>query len=812
MPMTRLLGEVTTYNLLIIGSFALTAFGTYLFALELWQNRLGAFFAALSVAACAYRYTHAEGHLSIVSTQWILFFFYYLERTLRAPTVRNGVVTGLFYSLCAWVTWYYAWSVPIATGLYLAVRIAWIRPRELATLWRPTIAATVVVLMLVGPFIVPYALATSSGAMAPRSLGEAQIFAASVYDYFIPPIGQSFAGHWAQSHWRSGANGAWLSEWEIYLGLPTLLLGIVGALRASRRKTVWALLALAGGCFLFSLGPSLYLAHPSSINPAVATAPLSRIPLPVMLLNRFPPFSLLRSWARMGFFVEVAVALLAAGGITYLLGKLRNRPSRIALGLTAIFALLVDSVQIPMGMAPVAGREVDRWLAKQPGHGIVMEFPIPENGYSGPAMYSTRLTGKRIVMGYASYPPNASYFPTLAGFPSSVGLDLLQSWGVEYVLVNADLYKMGSIFDEVEISWSSLAAAIDESHRLQPVINLNGVYVYRLEPKRLITLGNNLILDPGFESSQFAGSAGWSPVGRPRIDVNSKQAHNGKVSCVVDPDNYLLSSPVRVSPNEYYSLRCSSRRATSAPAETALEVTWLNSRSHPLPSPETALETEQVGNDWITLEEVFRAPSEANFGVIRATTKMGKAKVDDYTLQKVAPDAATLSAIPDTLEISPLSSQASAAIAWSSHSGQGSYVTLSIDNHPEEIFARGSKATQIFTGGKDTSSYEFRLYNSSMEELRALVLKTKPAELIKASPVIFSPGKDVGSTVISWKLPAGKIGEVRVAVKGAAEVLFARDNRGSQKAAWIARNTTYEFRLYLASKPQELLGKVIVRP
>ena len=35
-----------------------------------------------------------------------------------------------------------------------------------------------------------------------------------------------------------------------------------------------------------------------------------------------------------------------------------------------------------------------------------MEFPIPNRGYSRPAMHSTRLTGKQITMGYASHPPN----------------------------------------------------------------------------------------------------------------------------------------------------------------------------------------------------------------------------------------------------------------------------------------------------------------------------------------------------------------------------------------------------------------------
>jgi len=86
-PLTHFFGEIFTYNFLVLGSFVLTAFGTYLLARELWSNRLAAVLAGVIVGFCPYRFAHATGHLSIVSTEWIPFFFLYLERLI---SIRRG--------------------------------------------------------------------------------------------------------------------------------------------------------------------------------------------------------------------------------------------------------------------------------------------------------------------------------------------------------------------------------------------------------------------------------------------------------------------------------------------------------------------------------------------------------------------------------------------------------------------------------------------------------------------------------------------------------------------------------------------------
>src|SRR5262249_62276935 len=142
-------------------------------------------------------------------------------------------------------------------------------------------------------------------------------------------------------------------------------------------------------------------------------------------LGQVPPFSFQRGWARIGFFVELAVGLLAAGGLSVLLQRLRERfgaraaSRQAALAAGALALVTLDGLAIPFGMAPVVPRPVEAWLAGQPGKFSVMEYPVMNHAYGGRAMYARRLTGKSIVMGYGSFPPNFASWPLLSLFPST---------------------------------------------------------------------------------------------------------------------------------------------------------------------------------------------------------------------------------------------------------------------------------------------------------------------------------------------------------------------------------------------------------
>ena len=484
-PLTHFFGEVFTYNFLILASFVLTAFGTYLLARELWSNRLAAFLAGIIVGFCPYRFAHAGGHLSIVSTQWIPFFFLYLERLISRPRLKNAVLTGVFFGLSAWTTWYYFFMAAIAALFYVAFRVDWKVPGKGARqLLKLGVATVSVALIFVLPFLIPYYIATHGAVVDYRGAGESQAFAAALADYVIPPTTHFLWGEKAGQLWRSGANGLWQSEWQLYLGAAALVLAAAGVFHP-RRRVATALIAMALVCLVFSFGPGLYLTHPPTLDPNTNDVPLSAIPAPGRLLRQLPGFNNLRGWARLGFFVELSVGLLAAAGLTRILDWLRERfhaPANLQTGVAVVAMALVlfDFFPQPPAMTTVAPRAVDQWLSRQPGDFAYMEYPVPNHGYGGPAIYSTRLTGKRIIMGSSQNPPNLAYWSDLSAFPSPITLDLLYGWGAKYVLVDENLYRAGSSFWNIYQTWDTLRSAIEASPRLSEITVVSGVHVYEI--------------------------------------------------------------------------------------------------------------------------------------------------------------------------------------------------------------------------------------------------------------------------------------------------------------------------------------------
>jgi hypothetical protein len=102
---------------------------------------------------------------------------------------------------------------------------------------------------------------------------------------------------------------------------------------------------------------------------------------------------------------------------------------------------------------------------------------------------------------------------------------------------------------------------------------------------------------------------------------------------------------------------------------------------------------------------------------------------------------------------------------------------------------------------------QFRLSRfESLVITEGVVLVTKLAPSLSASPNPVPAGEGTGLTTITWNSVDGK---VYVSTDGREELLFAGSPRGSQQANWIETGANHEFRLYDADH-KELLAKVTV--
>ena len=132
-PLQLALGLTVANNLLLLSSFVLGGFGTYLVVrqlLHLWGWRNGAGVAAAVLAGGIYAFASAKffyaalGQFNIASSQWIPFCVLYLVRMVSAPgmrgKLREGALAGLFLVFQAWAELTYASFLLLFIGLLFA--------------------------------------------------------------------------------------------------------------------------------------------------------------------------------------------------------------------------------------------------------------------------------------------------------------------------------------------------------------------------------------------------------------------------------------------------------------------------------------------------------------------------------------------------------------------------------------------------------------------------------------------------------------------------------------------------------------------
>jgi len=816
-PLTHFFGEVFTYNFLVLASFPLTAFGAYLLARELWSNRAAAILAGIVIGFCPYRFAHSGGHLSIVSTEWIPFFFLYLERMISTPRLKSAVLAGVFFGLAAWTTWYYFFMVPIAAAFYVTFRIHWTAPaKKRRRLLKLSLISAAVALVFVLPFLIPYYLATHGAVVDYRGAGESQAFAAALADYIIPPTTHCLWGHGVAQLWRHGPNGLWQSEWQLYLGAVALILALVGTFDR-RRRVVFALAAMALGCLIFSLGPGVYFTHPPPLSSSTNDVALSSVPAPGRLVRQLPGFNNLRAWARLGFFVELSTGLLAGAGLVRLLEWLKERfhaqtAAQVAVATIVTSLAIFDFFPRPPGMSPVTPRPVDKWLSEQPGDFAFMEFPIPKHAYGGPAIYRTKLTGKRIIMGAEQNPPNLAFWEDLSAFPSPWTLDLLYGWGTKYVAVDESLYRAGVSFWNIYQTWNSLKSAIEASPRLQEVAVLDGVHVYQLDSGAREINGRELLANGNFEQGNAAALPGWQMIGKRNIDRTGKHSLSADAACAITPKNFLVSEPVIVEAGQCYRLSVQFRSDPPKLGALRVQLKWSDGKEPDLSPAAAAIMEIPSAPQWQYPSMMIQAPIGSKYASVSAAAASGRVWIDNCSLKELANDCEpVLFVTPNPVSITG-GQLGRAAVSWNTCHTSESRVTLITDGGAETVFAGGRSGLQMLDGIKPGTQYQFRLHTSpdTTPGKSVEVTAVEKTATITADPNPVPAGSGLGWPQICWATLTGETGEVYVSQNAGPERLFASGPTGCTEAHWIAGGSEYEFRLYTNDVSRRLVAKVRV--
>ena len=416
-----------SYNTVVLLAFAAAALSAFLLVRVLGGSRLGATVAGLIYGFSPYMFAHIP-HIQLLMTFGPALSMAAMHHFTRVPSLRRGALLGAALAVTGLSCAYYGIFAGLATGIGLVWNLIDQRRVRDIRFWSGIAAAAALVVIVVGPFFVPYLSVREAG--FERSLEEARRFSTDGRAYFASAV---LVHRWMQPL---------IGEWNevLFPGFASIALAILTVVVAARSGTGLSAEAASEAsdprrlvALYVTLGA---LALWASFGPDAG--------LYAWLYQVVPAFSFLRAPVRFGLLVILCVAVLAGFGVTWL--EQRQWISRRRLAVMLVAVMLTGTYVGPLQLAdapPVA--PAYRRLAMMP-RAPVAEFPFFHSAFDRHRhteyMLASTFHWQPLINGYSDYMP-ADFFedaPRLATFPSADAWAALGKRQVRWIVVHFDIY------------------------------------------------------------------------------------------------------------------------------------------------------------------------------------------------------------------------------------------------------------------------------------------------------------------------------------------------------------------------------------
>ncbi len=394
-PLQAITGVVLLYNLLVLASFVLSGYFTYLLLDRLELRRDLAFVGGVIFAFCAYRGVRSLGHLSLLTTQWMPLSLLLLHEWRRRPTYSRGASAGLGLSLVALSSPYYVgyFLVPLAVvgAVYVLV---WDRAALLAEA-RSAVLIAATVVALCAPFYHTGLRVSGEMRDAVRiEAASANVYVADLLSWVLPAGEHPFWGRYTLATYDrfTTTNEA---ETTVFFGfLPPLLAAASACLAwpGVRHVRFWQL--LAGFTFVLSFGPVLHVAG-EPVWPW----------MPYRLLALLPGFHAFRAPSRIGIVTVLAATVLAMLVVQRAMAARPHWPWRPGLAVWTVVLVFNTSFAFPYPHPSTAVPSVYRTIVATPGDFAVLAIP-PGDENVGWYMYYQTEHRKPLVSGSLARMPS----------------------------------------------------------------------------------------------------------------------------------------------------------------------------------------------------------------------------------------------------------------------------------------------------------------------------------------------------------------------------------------------------------------------
>lgn len=410
---------VLVHNLLLLGAIALSGASMFALARYLTGSRAAGLVAGIAFAFAPYRAEHMM-HMELEWTMWMPLAFLALHRLFDTGRARYGVGAGAAVALQMLSSIYYGIFLAALLALSALLLIARDRSVSIRVLLAPLAVGAVIAVAVAALYARPYMRVHQR--TGDRAVNEIEQFSAVPLSYLAVTPNNWLYG---PPHGRSAG-----PERRLFPGAIVLLLAGAGLLLVppSRRAIVYVILLVVA--FEASLGLRGYTY--------------------TFLYDHVFVFRGLRAIARLGVFVLMCAAVLAAYGYRVIAAGMRPVTRRVLLAIVAV-AMLVEYRATPeLVPFPNEAPLLYRAFRSQP-KGIVLELPAPHPnalpGDDAEYTYMSTFHWLPLVNGYSGmYPPSyLARLGQLQDFPSDRSLRQIHDDGVTYVIVHQRSYSMEAL-------------------------------------------------------------------------------------------------------------------------------------------------------------------------------------------------------------------------------------------------------------------------------------------------------------------------------------------------------------------------------
>lgn len=418
---------VARYSLLFLLAYALAFFGACMLARELGAGRIGGFVAGAAFAYAPWR-LEQDGHLHVLSSGGIPLALFLLVRGYRRGSGR--------LVLAGWLVAGWQLSLGFSLGLQLAYLLAVLGAGVVVwgwrSGWRParsalpaTVLGGLVFCALAFAMSRPYLEVSQDHPESKRTDATVAAFSGWPRQYLAPPGANTV---WSGATVEVRRKLKFVPEQTLFPGLAIVVLaGVCLVMGGYRRRLRWGLGAAVLVLAWLALG-----FHEGSF------------PWPYELMyHHLPGWQSVRTPGRLNTLTSLALALLAGGGATALVTRVRRPRARTVVGAALVALVLVEG----------AGFSLEGGV-RGPAHPTVPPEPTGQRGLADPQIHlpMSREGNRRYALwSSAGFPRivngRASFQPTLttaiafdvAGFPDARSVARLRALGVRTVVLHPNL-------------------------------------------------------------------------------------------------------------------------------------------------------------------------------------------------------------------------------------------------------------------------------------------------------------------------------------------------------------------------------------